>query len=220
MGKEGVKEPVDPASLARAAAEQSFVRVKRSTGDSIDGLIVGVTPRWTAMAVLADTIDLDGYALIRTPSVRRIKPLERRAQFVRDVLQARDQWPPKPLPPFERQAQLVRDVRQARDQWPPKPLRPLEEANDETLIRVLSTSFPLMSVYTEGEHPDECYIGRPREVTTETVTLDEVDPSGRWLLAPTTYRLAKVTRIGVGGRYEEALQTVAAVSRPSGGSRR
>ena len=195
MGKEGVKEPVDPASLARAAAEQSFVRVKRSTGDSIDGFIVGVTPRWTAMAVLADTIDLDGYALIRTPSVRRIKPLERRAQFVRDVLQARDQWPPKPL-------------------------CPLEEANDETLIRVLSTSFPLMSVYTEGEHPDECYIGRAREVTTETVTLDEVDPSGRWLLAPTTYRLAKVTRIGVGGRYEEALQTVAAVSRPSGGSRR
>ena len=181
MGKERVDEPVDPAALARAAADQSFVKVKRRTGDSIEGFIVGVAPRWTAIALLAATIDLDGYALIRTPFVRRLKHLEPRAQFVREVLRVRNQWPPKAL-------------------------RTFDGTNDETLIRSLSTSYSLMSVYTEGERPDECYVGRPRDVTAEAVTLDEVDPAGRWLLTPATYRFAKVTRVDVGGRYEEALQ--------------
>lgn len=120
-------------------------------------------------------------ALIRTPFVRRLKHLEPRAQFVRQVLRVRNQWPPKAL-------------------------RTFDGTKDKTLIRSLSTSYSLMSVYTEGERPDECYVGRPRHVTAEALTLDEVDPMGRWLLKPATYRFAKVTRLDVGGRYEEALR--------------
>jgi hypothetical protein len=184
VGKASKKAPIAVEDLLEAEADQRLVQVKRSPGTDIDGFVVAATDAWTAIAVCADTIDLDGYAVVRTKGIRRLKRLDRRMAFVESVLRARNEWPPRPAMTLE------------------------TTMLDHEIIAALAAAFPLTSLYTEGKRLTECYIGQLREGNAETITLLQVDKAGLWDSDPTKYRLADVTRIDVGGRYEDALQIV------------
>jgi hypothetical protein len=88
-----------------------------------------------------------------------------------------------------------------------KPLRPrgVKCENIAELLTTVDSKFPLTSIFTENEHPDECYIGVVRSLTSRTVRLLEIDPRANWDTSTTSWPLRDITRVDFGGRYEKAL---------------
>lgn len=80
---------------------------------------------------------------------------------------------------------------------------------DEGLVRTLGEAFGLVAVFIEADDPDVCFVGQPRVVTRDALSLFEVTPSAEWEGELTEYAFEDVTRVDAGGRYERALSLVA-----------
>ena len=63
---------------------------------------------------------------------------------------------------------------------------------------------PLVAVYHERHDPDVCYIGAIVELGEDAVLLRHVSSEAQWE-DEEEYELETMTRVGFGGRYEEAL---------------
>jgi hypothetical protein len=79
------------------------------------------------------------------------------------------------------------------------------------LLRSASFAFPLVTIHRESADPDVCHIGRVVSVTDKALTLHEVTPGATWDDGMSVYKLREITRVDVGGGYEEALARVARV---------
>lgn len=64
-----------------------------------------------------------------------------------------------------------------------------------------------MTIHTERVEPGVCFIGTPIGEITDRVTLREITPEAEWEDEEElrSWKLADITRIEFGGRYEEAL---------------
>ena len=71
-----------------------------------------------------------------------------------------------------------------------------------------STDSQNESVHTEQTEPGICKIGRVRSVDDGSVKLIALDPDADWDDEVTEVPLADVTRVDIGGAYEEALLLV------------
>ena len=76
------------------------------------------------------------------------------------------------------------------------------------LIRTEADVAPLVTLHTEVVDPTVCFIGRPARLTHRSVRLLEITPQGEWHDRPTKWVFSDVTRVGFGGRYEDALALV------------
>ena len=172
------------AELETAVREQALVRVSRSIrrSDEIDGFVVGLGQEWMLLAVLDDSIRLDGYAALR---LRDVSTVERRGgpdTFVGKALRVRGEWPPVGV-----------DV-------------DLDGVGE--LIRTASDVAPLVTLHIEEDDPTVCFIGRPVRVTSRSVHLLEITPEAEWEEQPTRWAFPEITRVDFAGRYEEALALV------------
>ena len=66
----------------------------------------------------------------------------------------------------------------------------------------------LVTLHTEQTEPGICKIGRIRSVDDASVKLIALDPDADWDDEATAVPLADVTRVDIGGAYEEALLLV------------
>ncbi len=190
MGKK--KRVVDPAEaerlrgrLERARSEQLLVRIRRwiPGADVLEGFVVGLGHEWVALARLSDTIELDGWILLRLRDVRSVKITPDREAFEIRALEAREQWPP-----------VVPPVR-------------LDDVTD--VISDVTAIAPMLAVHCELDRPDVCWIGAVRRLQGTTLWLLQVTTQAGWARAASSFDLDDITRLDVGGGYEEALHLVA-----------
>jgi hypothetical protein len=164
--------------LSAALHSGEPVRVHRSLwkADRLAGFVVGLGPNWVAIHELDDVV-LNGWYLVRLDTIGRV---ERRGTnaFGARVVRHRGQAP----------EQLDIDLGDARD-----------------LLADLGEKFPLITVFREAEDPSVCAIGRPVRLGKRKLHLLDIDPDGLWDHSPRRFPYEAITRVDVGGRYEEAL---------------
>lgn len=170
--------------LHLAQEELALVRVDRGDEfDLLDGYVVAVGSEWVLLAVLDDAIVLDGHTALRLADVRRIG---RRSNddMVQQALSVREQWPPAP---------------------------PGVTIDLDSIRGLLTTLMeqPVITVHPELDDPTVCFIGAPAGLGDRSLRLVEVDSRGVWNNRSTKHRIADITRIDIGGRYEQALLSVA-----------
>jgi len=97
----------------------------------------------------------------------------------------------------------------------PIPLLPISLDSIQELLPAVHVAYPLVTIHTEMRDPDVCFIGKVAKITDKTVTLDEIDPAAKWSRTR-RFRLKEITRVDIGGVYEDALLLAANQGRPQG----
>ncbi|HEY0237920.1 MAG TPA: hypothetical protein VGC37_04685 [Friedmanniella sp.] len=169
--------------LREAADDGRLVRITRGRRwDRLDGSVVALGAKWLLLATEVDA-GFDGHTLVRVADVRRVAASSS-ARFLERALRAEGHWP---LPALDG----------------------VDVSSTRAALRSLSAISPLISVFYERAHPDECLIGVPRRYGRRRFRLQNVDPNAEWDEPDSAIRYREVSRIDVGGAYERRLAAVA-----------
>ena len=178
------------ADLAAAMASRSLVRITRKVEfGAADGYVVNTSEHWVLLLLVGEGIAYAGFQAFRIQDVASLDAPSPRAAFYEAVLRKRG-------------------LRRPRT---PK----LNLSSVQELVLSAGRCFPLVTIHREKADPDVCHIGQVISASPVSVSLLEVTPDATWDEVATTYRLAQVTRVDVGGPYEEALALVAVTANPS-----
>jgi hypothetical protein len=186
------KPPIDKkavlARLEHAQTEQLLVRLRRwiPDADRLEGFVVGIGAEWVALQRLSDRIAFDGWQLVRRKDIQSVTIEPDPDCFEITALRARDLWPPTA-------PELDLDL-------------------DDTVGAITTASraaATMLSVHVELDRPDVCWIGAVTSVDERLLRLLEVNTHGGWARRSRTFDPADVTRLDLGGGYEEALLLVA-----------
>lgn len=171
--------------LARASSEQLLVSVRRwiPDADRIDGFVVGVGSEWVAVAKVGSAIRLDGWCFVRLADVQSVYIEPDPECFEVRALKARGEWPPKAA---------LADLDSPR-----------------ALIESVAQTAPMVSLHAEFDRPDICWEGAVTSINEATVDLLEISTRAVWYTETRPVDLDDITRVEVGGGYEEALILVA-----------
>ncbi len=139
-----------------------------------------------ALADLSDEMHLDGWTFIRLKDIQAVDLDPDVECFPTRAVRLRGQWPPtNPCPDVAVLDDVVSLV---------------------TTVRDLS---PLVTVHREFSRPDACWIGAVTDIDERRLWLHQVDPDAEWGRKLRQKDLDDLTRIQVGGAYEEARALVA-----------
>lgn len=173
------------AALAQSRNELELVRLARHRDlATVEGFVIEVGPEWVLLSGLDPAIRLDGHVAVRRDDISEVRQPST-GEFVHRALELRGQWPPA------------------------GPAFPVDLTDARTLLRSLHGSAPLVTVHAEYDDPDQCFIGAIGGLGTRTLRLREVTPRAVWTVAATRQRIDRITRVDVGGAYEQALLDVA-----------
>lgn len=181
MGKRKAGESEAGARLREAAEELDLVRLERGELEPLEGYAVGVGEQWCLLALLDPALVLDGHVALRLEDIRRVRTRPRQ-EVAQGALVLREQWPPCAPDGVE-----LDDVRSV----------------------VTSLAAPLVTVHPEHDDPDVCFVGVPRGFGRRTLWLRELTPAATWTNDVTKHRVDGITRVDVGGQYEQALLALA-----------
>jgi hypothetical protein len=170
------------ATMSTALANRTLMKVRsRYESEGATGYVVGLGTRWALLHVVNDDVTEDGFLATNLEMVAEIATVDPERSFFPRVMAMR---PPTMRPP----AVDLDDTRE--------------------LLRSAQRSFPLLTIQTEQQYPGACYIGRIAALDDDAALLHLVSPAGEWDDAE-EYPYETITRIGFGGRYEEALALAA-----------
>lgn len=156
---------------------------RRGHLDQVEGYVVEVGEKWLTVAVLDASIVLNGHAFLRIDDVKRVRG--------------------------RNNADMVRQALTHRRQWPPAPPRTSVDLDDTRALLESLAEEPLVTIMPEGDDPDVCYIGAPVRLGARSYRLLEVTPRGVWSTKATKHRIDAISRVEIGGQYEQALLLVA-----------
>jgi hypothetical protein len=134
------------------------------------------------LALIDETIRFNGYQCLRLQDVKRLEAPARYGTF------------------------LVAALHKRKERVSRKPNIKLESIAE--LLESANRLFPMITIHREIEKPGSCWIGRVIEISKSAVLLHEIGPDAVWDKEPTKHLLSEITRVEVGGGYEEALQLV------------
>lgn len=178
--KKAVKQTIEELA---AAPRKVLVRFNRPfDAGSTSGYILDAGPEFFLIAIIDDTIHLDGFLCLRYKDVRKLQVPALFESFISTALKQRAERIPKP------------------------PAVSLATIGD--LLLTSATSFPLVTIHREKISPYFCHIGRIAGLNKKQVALLEIGPDAIWDEEPTIYSLKEITQVGFGGGYEEALTLV------------
>lgn len=165
--------------LAAAWAADELVLLRRNIwkADVLEGFVVDLDRDWVVLHVVYD-VGLNGWSVVRLDTVRTVER------------EPANGFLPRALAQFgEQPAPVLVDLSSGRD-----------------AIRSLATTFPLLTVFTEEHDPRTAAVGRPVRAGRNKVDVLEITADGTWDgRDPRRIRYDDITRIDVGGRYEQAL---------------
>ena len=147
--------------------------------DQLEGYVVDLSDEWLALHLVVD-VGLNGWSVVRLDTVREVER-EDVGSFVGRAL-ALFGHEPEPVPV---------ELRSAVD-----------------VVRSLATTFPVLSVMTEAEDPLHCAIGHPVRAGRKALHLQEISSDATWEPDATAIPWDDITRVDVGGRYEQALHAL------------
>lgn len=168
--------------LKGAAQTGHLVRLyARSQSGHTCGYVRTVGAEFVLTSVVGDGIWFDGFNCLRIDDLEAVEP-DPHAAFLEAVLKAR------------------------ANTEPASPAVDLDSVED--LLTSASGQFPLVTIHTEGDDSDVCYIGRVLTIEGGIVWMLEIDADAVWDADPTPHRLIGITRVDFGGDYEDALHLV------------
>jgi hypothetical protein len=173
----------DPrATLSTALEQRTLMKVRsRYESEGATGYVVGVGTRWALLQIVSDDVTEDGFLATSLEMVAEIEPVDPEQSFFPRVMALR----------------------------PPKMRAPDVDLDDtRALLQSAQRAFPLLTIQTEQRHPGACFIGRIAELDDDAAHFHLVSPAGAWD-DEDEYAYETITRIGFGGRYEEALALAA-----------
>jgi len=167
------------SQLIEAMRERRLIRLSRPFEPApATGYVVAVGPGLVMLAVVSDSIRLNGYECYRLSDVSAVESAAH-AEFIEAALEARGQ---------------------------PLPGRPKVSVDSiEDLLTTAGEAYPLITIHLEKADPEVCWIGRVLEVIDGHVALREIGPDAVWESLPVAYPLQDITRVDFGGDYEAAL---------------
>jgi hypothetical protein len=171
--------------LEQACAARTLVRIERSVDrdHGTTGYVCAVSTQLVLLQVVSDEIHFNGFSIVRMRDLTGVDA-------------------PAPHREFVELALKLRKLRRARA---PR----VDIANLQTLLSTIHPAFPLVTLHREAVDPDVCHIGLITQVTARSVDLLEITPDAHWETHLDRYALREITRIDLGGAYEEALHLVA-----------
>lgn len=172
--------------LDDARAQGRLVRITRwlpDGADQLDGFVAATSAHWVALSKLSDRVTPDGWALVRVADLRHVGVDPNPDAFEIRALKARGLWPTPPLP--------------------------FELSDTAATITAAAGAFPLISLFRELDRPTVCWVGVPTRVEPGRVEFTEVTTDAQWIPKARHFDTADITRIDVGGGYEDALALVA-----------
>jgi hypothetical protein len=175
-----IEEP--RATMTAALEKRTLVRVRsRYESEGATGFVVAMGTRWVLLHVVSDDVQEDGFLATSLEMVAEIQTVDPERSFFPRVMAMR---PPTTRPPR------------------------VDLDDTRALLQSAQRYFPLLTIQTEEQHPGACYIGRIAELDDDRALLHLVSPAGEWD-DEDEYPYETITRIGFGGRYEEALALAA-----------
>jgi hypothetical protein len=176
------------ATLSAALETRTLLKVRsRYEHEGERGYVVGLGTRWALIQIVSDDLTDDGFLATSLEMLAEIEVVDPDESF---------------FPRFMEMHPLAVSP----------PNVDLDDTRD--LLQSAQRQFPLVNIETEQVHPGSCYIGRITALDEDGVVLELVSPAGEWD-DEEHYPYETITRIGFGGRYEEAL-AIAAGARRSG----
>jgi hypothetical protein len=183
-----------PKRIAGAMSSRRLVRFKSRfdppNGGWNKGYILDSGPKFFLLAAVNGEVRLDGFSCFRILDVRKLE-FEPYAAFIEAALKKRGERRPR------------------------KP--PISLASVEDLLRSANKAFPLVTIRSEIKDRDVCHIGKAEALTRGQCWLREIGCDAQWEEAATAHSLRGITRVDVGGGYEEALYLVGGEPTPIGG---
>jgi hypothetical protein len=171
-------------ALLDAGLGRALVQVERSVERGfVTGYVAGVGPDWFLLCVVSDEMLFNGFQAFRLVDVVKV-------------------WHPAPHSAFIERALGLRGLARPDD-----PGLDLETLNG--LLTSASQHSPLVTIHREVVDPESCHIGRVIGVSERVVRLKAMTPDATWSERIEEYLLTEVTRVDVGGLYEDALNAVA-----------
>lgn len=145
-----------------------------------DGFVVALGERWLTMLVVENGCSYAGFVWMRRADVKSVVPAPY-AKFVKAALR----------------------LRKAR-----KPRAPRASLATTSALLASLRSQALVTVTREIADRNVCEIGKVVSVGRSTFEMLEITPGAKWRPSTTRLRTSEVTRIDVGGAYENALLLV------------
>jgi len=147
--------------------------------DHLEGFVVGVDRSWALLHLVRD-VDLIGWSAVRLDTIRDVEHQDH--GFLGRALALTGARP----------GMLDVDL----SDLPP-------------LLRSAARRFPILTLYTEARDPSVCAIGRPQRIGARSVTFLDISSEAEWADDTRGIRLDDVTRVDLGGRYEDVLHRLA-----------
>ena len=173
--------------LWEAQRARALVKLKRRIpgADPVEGFVCGVGHGWVAVLKLSEALFRDGWALVRLADVRKVRIVDTVAErsLEAKMLRVRSEWPP-----------VVPSV-------------DLDDVMDP--LRAVLHRDEMATVFLEHAYPDMCWVGLVRSLDGDVLTLQAIDPRAAWESRPRMYDFEDVTRVDLGGSYEDALRLAA-----------
>lgn len=153
--------------------------------DVLRGVVVAVGLDWFMIAVYDDSVYFEGWDVVRIADVSEVEvePAEFQAYARRAAVESLA-MPAVPIELLEALTRPARDV-----------ARHIIEATN------------LIGVYVEDDDdPDVLFIGRHTTGADDDIWILEIDVAGVWHDEPSSFDPEEITRLTIGGRYQDALE--------------
>ena len=166
---------------------QRLVRISRSPhhADPIDGFVVAVGRKWALVREVVEGGYFDALVAVRVDDVTKVR---KDRSFAGAFARTRPEWPPT--------APLGVDL-----------------TSTKRLVASMRDLAPLIGLEQERRYQG-LWIGVPLGTRGGRLVLDEVRPDGSWYEAPRGYTFKRITKVAVGGRYQDALAAMMVVRDP------
>lgn len=158
-------------------APPDLVRIVRT--NDLEALICHVYQSSTDSVLaseLSDSLDLDGFCILPTKTVRY----------------------------FDRSFEKVDFYRAALDAWKEAASTEFPEGFSCNMLldlQALAARHSTVAIHTEFDDPDVCFVGIPREVTSAGLLLDRISSRGLYMPEPLEVTLEEITKVEFATRY-------------------
>lgn len=175
--------------LQNAAETQLPVRIKRGKlkagTDVIDGLVTNIGSGWVLVTSMEDNTYFDGWELLRLKDITRV---HRRGSS------------------FEQYFLRAISVLGTGPEVPTSITTALSGPENEVVASVI-LSEKMCGISLEKTRPDELYVGIfEGQWGEKTFGLRQISPSGTWHEDLSPFKAKHITRVSIGGRYNNALE--------------
>jgi hypothetical protein len=151
--------------------------------DPLTGYLVDESELFVVLHHVSDRYDLDGYNVLPRRDIQKLET------------------------EFDKQDLIERALRLKG--LSPKPPKPLDLTSFRGLLESVQQAYPLLVIYCERVHEDECEVGRIRLTTDDTYVLDSITPNAEWELDDRPFKYGDITMLQFDGDYENTLAMVA-----------